>query len=206
MKLYYNPMSGNSRRVLLTASHLQLPLERVLIDLAKLEQKTDSHLARNPNGRVPVLEDDGFILWESRAIMIYLCDKTPGQTLLPTEPKAKADVNRWLFWCANHMQPTASIFMFENVVKGLTGRGAPDAGELARGEALLAQLGPVLDSHLADHQWLAQNRLTLADFSVASSFAAAVPAKMPIQKYANIQAWLARVQELDAWKQTAPQR
>lgn len=203
MKLYYHPQSGNSRRVLLTAAHLQLSLEKVLVNLASREQKAESHLARNPNGRVPVLEDHGFVLWESRAIMIYLCDKTPGQQLLPVEPRAKADVMRWLFWCANHMQPAAGVLMFENLVKQLTGRGPADPVEVARGEALFAQFCPVLDAHLAGRDWVAQDRVTLGDYSLAASFAAAGPARMPIQGYANLQAWLSRVQELPVWKQTA---
>jgi glutathione S-transferase len=203
MKLYYHPQSGNSRRVLLTAAHLGLSLDRVLINLPEREQKGEPHLGRNPNGRVPVLEDDGFLLWESRAIMIYLCEKTPGQDLLPVEPRAKADVMRWLFWCANHMQPAAGVLMQENLVKQLTGRGPADPAEVARGEALFAQFCPVLDEHLADKDWVAQGRVTLADYSLAASFAAAIPARMPIQGYANLQAWLARVQQLDAWKLTA---
>jgi glutathione S-transferase len=203
MKLYCHPQSGNSRRVLLTAAHLELSLEKVLVNLPEREQKGEPHLARNPNGRVPVLEDDGFLLWESRAIMIYLCDKTPGQELLPVEPRAKADVMRWLFWCANHMQPAAGILMLENFVKQITGRGPADPVEVARGEALFAQLCPVLDAHLAGKEWVAQERVTLADYSLAASFAAAGPARMPIQPYAHLRAWLSRVQELDAWKLTA---
>jgi len=203
MKLYYHPQSGNSRRALLVANHLKLPLERVLVNLPGREQKGAPHLARNPNGRVPVLDDDGFLLWESRAIMIYLCDKTPGQDLLPVEARAKADVMRWLFWCANHLQPAASIFMLENVVKQLTGRGAADPVELARGEALFAQFCPVLDAHLAGKSWVAQGRVTLADYSLAASFAAAVPARMPLQSYPNLREWLSRVEQLEAWKAIA---
>lgn len=203
MKLFYHPQSGNSRRVLLTAAHLQLSLEKVLVDLPRREQKTEPHLARNPNGRVPVLDDDGFLLWESRAIMVYLCEKTPGQELLPVEPRAKADVLRWLFWCANHLQPAAGVLMFENLVKQLTGRGPADPVEVRRGEALFERFCPVLDAHLAGKDWVAQGRVTLADYSLAPSFAAAVPARMPIQGYPHLQAWLRRVQTLDAWRLTA---
>src|SRR4051812_4497078 len=105
IKLYFNPMSGNSRRVLLVAAHLEVPLERIVIDLVKGEQRGAPHLARDPNGRVPVLDDDGFVLTESRAIMQYLADKTPGQTLVPSAARARAEMNRWLFWCAAHMAP-----------------------------------------------------------------------------------------------------
>lgn len=202
MKLYFHPMSGNSRRVLLVATHLEIPLERIVVDLTKQEQRGAPHLRRNPNGRVPVLDDDGFVLWESRAIMQYLADKTPGQTLLPTEPRERADVNRWLFWCAAHMAPTAAILVLENFVKPLTGRQA-DPVEVARGEQLFEQNAPILDAHLADKTWVAQDRVTLADYSLAASFALAGPARLPIADYRNLRAWLGRVQELDAWRKTA---
>ena len=204
MKLYFHPMSGNSRRVLLMASHLDVPLERILVDLTKGEQRGAPHLRRNPNGRVPVLEDGGLMLWESRAIMQYLAETTPGQTVLPTDARGRAEVNRWLFWCAAHMAPANAILVMENFVKPLTGRGPADPAEVARGEALFAQLAPVLDAHLAGRAWVALDRLTLADFSLAAGFALAGPGRLPIGDYANLRAWLGRVQELDAWKNTAP--
>ncbi len=202
MKLYFHPMSGNSRRVLLVVAHLEIPLERIVVDLTKQEQRGAPHLQRNPNGRVPVLDDNGFVLWESRAIMQYLADKTPGQTLLPTEPRERADVNRWLFWCAAHMAPTATILVAENFVKPLTGRQA-DPVEVARGEQLFAQNAPILDAHLAGKTWVSQDRVTLADYSLAASFALAGPARLPIADYPNLRSWLGRVQELDAWRKTA---
>jgi len=204
MKLYFHPMSGNSRRVLLVAAHLDVPLERIVVDLTKSEQREAPHLMRNPNGRVPVLDDDGFLLWESRAIMQYLAEKTPKQTLLPLDVRGRAEVSRWLFWCAAHMAPANTILVFENFVKAVTGRGPADPAEVARGEALVAQYAPILDAHLAGKTWVAEDRLTLADFSLASSFTLAGPARLPIGDYANLRAWLGRVQELEAWKRTAP--
>ncbi|RKG89455.1 glutathione S-transferase family protein [Corallococcus sp. CA049B] len=204
MKLYFHPLSGNSRRVLLVAAHLDLPLERIVVDLTTGKQREASYLGINPNGRVPVLDDGGFVLWESRAIMVYLAEKTPGQTLLPTDAQGRADVNRWLFWCSAHMAPANTVLVQENFVKQRTGRGPPDPAEVARGEALVAQTAPVLDSHLAGRTWVAQERLTLADLSLAASFALAGPARLPLEGYANLRAWLGRVQELDAWQRTAP--
>ena len=203
MKLYFHPMSGNSRRVLLTAEHLQVPLERVVIDLPKGEQKGAPHLARNPNARVPVLEDGDFVLWESRAIMQYLCDKTPGQTLMPTEARAKADVNRWLSWCAMDMSPANALLVVEHVVKPLTGR-ATDPAEVERGLGLWNRAAAVLNAHLSGKTWISGERLSLADYSLAAGFALAPMAKMPLGDYPHIRSWFARVQELDAWKRTAP--
>ena len=205
MKLYYHPLSGNSRCVLLAAHQLGVSLELLVVDLPKREQHEASHLQRNPTGRVPVLDDDGFLLWESRAIMQYLAEKTPGQALFPTETRARADVNRWLFWCAAHMAPANTVLVLENFVKARTGRGPADPAEVARGEALVAQSASVLDAQLAGKTWVAQDRLTLADLSLAASFALAGPARLPIAGYPNLLAWLGRVQELEAWKRTAPQ-
>ncbi|NRD52234.1 glutathione S-transferase family protein [Corallococcus exiguus] len=204
MKLYFHPLSGNSRRVLLVAAHLDIPLERIVVDLTTGKQREASYLGINPNGRVPVLDDGGFVLWESRAIMVYLAEKTPGQTLLPTDAQGRADVNRWLFWCSAHMAPANTVLVLENFVKQRTGRGPPDPAEVARGEALFAQTAPVLDSHLAGRTWVTQERLTLADLSLAASFALAGPARLPLEGYANLRAWLGRVQELEAWQRTAP--
>ena len=204
MKLFFHPLSGNSRRVLLVAEHLGIPLERVVVDLTKGEQRGEAHLYRNPNGRVPVLDDDSLVLWESRAIMQYLADITPGQTLAPTDARGRADVNRWLSWCGAHMSQAAAILVQENFVKPLAGRGPSDLVEVARGEALFAQNAGVLDAHLAGKTWVAQDRLTLADLSLAAAFALAAPARFPMKGHANLEAWLERVQQLDAWKRTAP--
>jgi glutathione S-transferase len=204
VKLYFHPMSGSSRRVLLVAAHLGLALERIVVDLPTGEHRAAPHLHRNPNARVPVLDDDGFVLWESRAIMQYLADQTPGQTLFPTDPRGRADVNRWLFWCAAHMAPANTILVIENFVKPMSGRGPADPAEVARGLAQFAQHAPVLDAHLADRAWVAQDRLTLADFSLAASFALARPARFPMADYHHLRAWLARVQAVEAWQQTAP--
>lgn len=203
--LYFHPFSGNTRRVLLTIAHLDLAVDKVLIDLPKGEQRGAAHLARNPNGRVPVLAHGDFVLWESRAIMQYLCELAPGQTLWPTEgPRDRADVARWLFWCAQHMAPANAILVRERFVKAFAG-AAPDPAEEARGEAEVAQFAAVLDAHLAGRTWIALDRLTLADYSLAAGFALAGPARLPIEPYAHLRAWLGRVQELPAWRATAPQ-
>ncbi len=101
MRLYHHPMSSNARRAVMTVLHLGVDVDLVLVDLAKGEQRRPEYLRLNPNGKVPVLEDQGFVLSESHAIMQYLADRTLGQTLYPEAIQARADVNRWLFWSAH---------------------------------------------------------------------------------------------------------
>jgi glutathione S-transferase len=204
MRLYYHPRSANSRRVLLTAIELDAKLELAVVDLLKGQHKAADYLRLNPNGKVPLLDDDGFLLWESHAIMQYLADRSPGQVLYPEEVQACADVNRWLFWSAYHFTPAVGFISRERVSKQMVGgSGAPDPVEIARGVALLMAAADVLDAHLVGKQWIAQGRLTLADFAIASPLMHTATAQLPVTGYANLQAWFARVQALDAWKKAA---
>ena len=85
MRLYYHPLSSNSRRVVVTAIHLGVELEFVVVDLVAGEHRSAEYLRRNPNGKVPLLDDDGFLLWESHAIMQYLADRSGGQAIYPQD-------------------------------------------------------------------------------------------------------------------------
>ena len=204
MRLYYHPLSSNSRRVVMTAIHLNVNLELVVVDLAKGEHKAPEYQRLNPNGKVPLLDDDGFMLWESHAIMQYLADGTPEQDLYPTDVRARADVNRWLFWSAYHFTPAVGFISRERVSKKMVGgSGAPDPVEIARGEALLTAAAQLLDAHLARNEWIAQDELTLADLAIASPLMHTAAAELPVTGFENVQAWFKRVQALDAWKKSA---
>jgi glutathione S-transferase len=204
MRLYYFPASLNARRAVMTAIHLGVDVDLVVVDLAKGEQRRADFLEKNPNGKVPVLEDDGFVLSESHAIMQYLADRTPDQSLYPGELRARADVNRWLFWSAHHFTPAVSILNWENCVRRILGLGEPDPVAVKRGEALVTEGARVLDAHLAGKPWIAQDRLTLADLAIAAPLMVIRQAKLPVNDFANLMVWLRRVQSLDAWKKTDP--
>src|SRR5271156_214863 len=149
MRLFHHPLSMNARRAVMTALQLDAPVEMVFVDLQAQEQLQPQFLRLNPNHRVPVLEDGDLRLWESRAIMQYLADKTPRQVIYPTDVRARADVNRWLFWCSQHFTPAIGILNGENAIKPMIGRGGPDPVEVKRGEMLFAEFAVVLDAHLA---------------------------------------------------------
>ena len=203
MRLYHHPLSSNSRRAALAAAHLGLPAELIKIDLERGEQRSPQFLALNPNGMVPVLEDNGFVLTESHAIMLYLADKAPGHAAYPEDARSRADINRWVFWNAQHFQPTVSIFVWENLVKGMIGQGPADPAQIRRGEELLERYAPVLDGHLAARRWVCGDSVTLADLALGATLLAAAPANVPLAPYSDLQAWFSRVQALEAWKDTA---
>ncbi|HEV7136784.1 MAG TPA: glutathione S-transferase family protein [Steroidobacteraceae bacterium] len=203
MRLYHHPFSFNARRAVMTALHLGAPVELVFVDLQKGEQRQPEFLQLNPNHRVPVLEDDGFVLWESYAIMQYLADRTPRQALYPTESRSRADVNRWLFWSGQHFSPAIGILNWEHLIKGMLGLGAADAAEVRRGEQLVREFAGVLDVHLRGRDWICGEALSLADIAIATPLAATVPARLPVTDLPDLQRWFAGMQALEAWKKTA---
>lgn len=212
MKLYYFPLSSNARRAVMTAKLLKAPVELVLLNLAEGAHKKPDYLALNPNGKVPTLVDPGaspsgdgdFVLWESWAIMKYLCEKTPGNTLYPTELRARTDVDRWMFWAAAHFTPAIATLNYENMLKKMFGWGEPNPAFIEKAEADLKTFAAVLDKHLEGRTWICGNGISLADVAIACPLMSTVPAKLPVTGFSHLQAWFARVQALDAWKETNP--
>jgi glutathione S-transferase len=198
MKLYDFAFSPNCRKVRAVAYELGLSLESVHVDLLNGGSRTDAFLAMNPNGRVPVLVDDDFILNESTAIMRYLSAKNGG-ALVPTTLRGQADVDRWLAWQLAHLGPAMSKVAFERVVKKVTGQGAPDEAAIATGSAEFAKLSALLDGALEARDYLA-GALSLADFGLAAHYSLASMCGLDLVPFPRVSAWLARVLGRDSMK------
>jgi len=202
MKLYSIHNSNNCRRVNATIQHLGVEVE--VIEQAMPDLKHPEYVARNPNGKVPVLTDGDFSLWESRAIMQYVATKKPGNTLWPSDPKRQADIARWQFWEASHLSKGTGAYAFEKLFKKIFMKLDADPVALAAGEKEWHTFAPVLDAQLAKRKWITGDDLTLADFSVGACFSYAEPSGLPWDKYSNIKAWSSRLGEVPAWRNTAP--
>jgi glutathione S-transferase len=97
IKLYGFAGSPNMRKSSLLAAALNIPLTHIPLDFSKRDFRSPDYLAKNPNGKVPTI-DDGFILWESAVILRYLAAKRPERGLVPSGPLEQARVDQWLFW------------------------------------------------------------------------------------------------------------
>ena len=201
MKLYYANGSSSSRRASLVVAHLGIELEHVSIDLMKDRAKL---APLNPNGKIPVLEDGDFVLWESHAIMQYLCELVPEQTLYPAERRARADVHRWLYWTSAHLAPAVGGLSFERLWKKMVTGRDPDPAMLAHHEAALHPVVRVLDRHLAGRTWTSGEALTLADLSIAATLMYEQRASLPLAEYRGVRALVERVHALPAWRATEP--
>jgi glutathione S-transferase len=194
MKLYDFPFSPNCRKVRSVAYELGIELEYVPVNLVKGEQRAAAFLEKNPNGKVPVLEDGDFILWESIAILRYLSAKNGGgaAALIPDTARAQADMDRWLSWQAAHLSPAMSKVAFERIVKKLTGGGPPDQAQIDAGTAEFARLSKVLDGELEGREYVA-GRLSLADFALAAHYSLAATSGLDVAPYPRVNAWLAMI-------------
>lgn len=203
MKLYYFPPSPNTRKVHAVAIHLELPLELRLVDLQKGEQRTPEFVQLNPTGRTPVLQDGEFILWESNAIMQYLASQR-SNSLWPEVPQIRADIMRWQSWQLAHWYQVCQPLQYENFVKPLLQLGEPDLQVVQSTTARFHTEAIILNQHLAEREFLVNDTLTLADFSIASDLTYAVPGRFPLEDYPHIRTWYSRIEQLPAWQQTAP--
>jgi len=204
MKLYSFHNSNNCRRVNATIAHLGLTVELIEPNLMGGDLKKPDYLGLNPNGKVPTLIDGDFHLWESRAIMQYVASKKPGNELWPSDPRGQANIARWQFWEASHLSRGTTPFAFEKLFKPLFMKQQPDPAALAAGEKEFHLFAPVLNAQLEKHKFVAGDHLTLADFSVGACFSFAEPSGLPWGDYKHILAWWGRLNEVAAWKSTAP--
>jgi glutathione S-transferase len=201
MKLYTFATSPNCQKVLAVARELDINFERVNVDVFKGEARTPAFLAKNPNGRVPLLENDGFLLSESNAIIAYLAGLRTFPSLLPTLPRERAEVDRWLFWQTAHLSPAVGKVAFEKIVKPITKQGVPDAAVIAAGTEEFQGVAKILDATLADREYIVGD-LSIADFAIGPFVGVAVACGLDVTPYTHLRAWSARMAARDSVKQT----
>jgi glutathione S-transferase len=205
MKLYGFPLSPNTWQVRALAAHLGMPLELELVDLTKGGSRTPEFLALNPTGRTPVLIDGAFKLWEANAIMQYMASQK-ANSLWPNDARTRADIMRWQSFTIAHWLADAWIpVLSERFIKKALNLGPIDEARVAKGVAAFAKEAAVLDAHLSKHNYLVDDTLTIADFTVAAPLFYAKQAELPLGQYPQLCAWFDRVSALPCWQQTAPQ-
>jgi len=203
VKLYGFPPSPNTWKVRALAHHLGLPLEHVHVDLLKGEQRKPEFLALNPTGRTPVLVDGEFRLSESTAIMQYIASRSRSD-LWPADERTRADIMRWQSWQLQHWAKACEPMLFERVVKAIFKLGPPDQAVLAKATEVFNAEARYFDDHLSRRSHLVADRLTLADFSVASYLFHGEAGQIPLSGHANIVRWFQSVAALPCWAATAP--
>jgi glutathione S-transferase len=179
----YGSRASRAGRCLWMLEELGLPYENVPADLA-----SDAFAQLNPNRRVPVLDDDGLVVFESMAINLHLADKDRSGGLAPRDAAERALAIQWSFWGMTEIEPGLMEALMHRALLPADQRkpALADAGE-----AKLARPLAVLDAQLGQRPWLLGDRFTVADLNVASILFVAGMAKLDLAKYPNVQRWLA---------------
>nr|WP_300313245.1 glutathione S-transferase [Halomonas sp.] len=189
MKLYYYPLSGHAHRAALFLSITGIDHELIEVDLPAGAHKQPDFLALNAFGEVPVLDDNGTIIADSLAILVYIARKIGPSHWLPTDPAEEAQVQRWLSVAAG------KIAYGVCAARLITVFGAPfNADEvIERAHATLA----VMERTLADHQWIAGTQEpSIADIALYSYVERAPEGNVDLSGYPRIQAWLRQIEGL----------
>lgn len=189
IKLYHFPLSGHAHRAQLMLSLLGLAPEISFVDLAKGAQKNTEFQALNTFGQVPVIDDNGTIVADSTAILVYLAKKydTTGQWL-PTDPEGAAQVQRWLSVASGQINNGPARARLITVF----GAGFDPQDTIERAHAVLQ----VIETHLTGRQFLAAEHATIADVAGYTYIAHAPEGNVSLETYPNVRAWLARVEGL----------
>ena len=205
MKIYWIKAQA-PHRVLALIKHLGLEAEFIHLDAASGEHKKPPYSDINPNRKVPTLVDGETVLWEASAIMAYLCIKA-GSDMWPFQnPAEQVEVLRWLSWNDCHWNTATGPFYFEHVVKKTFGMGPPDLKLLEAKTRELTRLAAILNDHLEGRDWVALDRVSIADFQLAGMAYHGRNGVMPFADFPHLSAWLERLHKLPAWADPWPEK
>jgi glutathione S-transferase len=195
LKIWGRGDAPNVQKVLWTCAELGLEFERIDKGGRFGGGEDPAYLALNPNGLVPTIEDDGFVLWESHAILRYLAARTPGQSLMPDDPHGRALVDQWLDWQAFHQAAA---------VRGLAmlfrpGAPPPAPAVLQGALAAAAHAFDLLDRQLAGRDYITGGRFSLADIPLAVGVARWLGLPISRPALSSLESWFGRVSRRPAF-------
>ncbi|CAO1403684.1 unnamed protein product [Diamesa tonsa] len=181
--LYHCAPSAPSRIALLSIRQLELDVEVKTVNLFAKEQLKPEFLKINPQHCVPTIDDNGFCLWESRAIAQYLVEsKAPGSSLFPTDPAQRALVNQRLYFDAGTMYPRIRAICYPVIYLGETKISEEKRNQVYEAFGFLEQF-------LDGHKWFCGDNMTIADLSLLASVSSIIHVGASITKYPNIERW-----------------
>ncbi|MDN0082686.1 glutathione S-transferase family protein [Crenobacter sp. SG2305] len=188
LKIWGRINSTNVKKVVWAAEELGLPYERIDAGRQFGVVNTPEYRALNPNGLVPTIDDDGFVLWESNAILRYLASKAGAETLYPSALHPRAEVERWLDWQTTALQ-TAVGPALHGLIRTPEAERNLQAIEAARQKT--ETLLPILEARLSTSPYLVGEQFTLADLAVGCTVHLWFNLPLPRVPHPALEAWYA---------------
>jgi len=196
IKLYGSPLSTCTRKVLMTLAETSTPYEMNVVDFATGAHKKEPHISRQPFGRIPAIDDDGFEMFESRAIARYIAEKSKSP-LVPTELKARAKMEQWISIETSEFATHAMKFVYEHTFKRKQEQSVLDAAAAA----LKTTLG-VMNAQLAKTPFISGESFTIADIGYMPylEYVMASPAKDLVTPHERVAMWWEKIRARPAWQ------
>jgi glutathione S-transferase len=197
LKIHGRNTSINVMKVLWTCDTLNIPYTRDDVGGPFGKNNEPWYLALNPNARVPTIDDDGFILWESNSVVRYLAAKHGMGKLWPAGTQARADVDRWMDWQLSVLGPAMTPIFWQLI---RTPADKRDAAAMAASHKASVDALKILDAHLVSRDFVGGTTLTMGDIPVAPFVHRwyAMPIERP--KLSNVEKYYARLLEIPAYK------
>jgi glutathione S-transferase len=189
LKIWGRVNSVNVKKALWCVGELGLPHERIDAGMQFGVNKTPEYLKMNPTGLVPTIDDDGFVLWESHAIVRYLCAKHSAGRLWPTDLRQRADAERWMDWAFTFQRAMRDVFW------GLI-RTPPEkrnAQAIEEGIRQSHALAAMLDKALADRPYVAGRDFTMGDIPIGCEVQRWMRVPIERPKLPILEAWFERL-------------
>jgi|SRR5579862_8603343 len=199
LKLHYHPFSTFARRVRIAIQEKSIPAELVEVDMLARAHRAPVYLALNPYGRVPTLEDDGFILYESTAILEYLEATHPTPRLIPADVRGRALVSMHMKLCDIQMARQTGTIIFP---KRFLPKDRWDEAAMTQGKKEIEKHLAIVDQQLAGHEYLVADRYSLVEVCY-TPFVEFLPL-MEITPPPNVAAWVQRMLARPSAQQTKP--
>jgi glutathione S-transferase len=201
LRLYHHPFSTYGRRVRVALLEKGIGHEPVVIDMAARAHRTPEYLALNPYGRVPTIDDDGFVLYESAAILQYLEATRPKPPLTPADAKGRALVDMHLRLCDLQMARPAGAILFP---KRFLPKEKWDAAAIAQAKTEIEKHLAIVEATLGNRDYLVGDAFTLADIAYLP-FLQFLPL-MEIEPGPHVAAWRTRLLARPSAQATVPER
>jgi glutathione S-transferase len=190
MKHYTCSWAPNPYKVRLAFAELGVPAEHLEMDSRNRENRRPAFLQVNPNGRLPVIDDEGFLLWESNAILSYLAKKHPEKKLWPETARGEADALRWLFYETSTLQPAIADVWWARWLTPRLGSGIPPAVPEPSVSGLERPLN-VLNDHIRTREWVL-GAFSVVDCALAAPLLMMELSEVPMDRWNGVASYWRR--------------
>lgn len=199
IKFYGTKFSSRLNKLLFLANALGLEHQLEILNMMEGEHQQPENLKRHPAGKIPSMDDDGFILFESNAILRYLTTKKDN-SFYPEDPKTRAIIDQWIDFASQHVDTAFGRVLFNRIFGPNMPGYEIDTRSLEDGLKFLDRFLPILEEQLKKNEYIAGDKMTLADFNLLAILDPAEVAEVDLTSYKKLSEWRSKLKKEDFYQ------